>query len=195
MKYRAVCPCCAHRLPRSGYFGPNHQCPACGAAIRPEPTWNQTGNAIAGVLLTVALIVGGAYGAIYGAAGWIVCGALFLAVTSLGWVLYPYFTPYEAVGPVSAPAPSPEPHEPTPDTRRTPTRSWVIAPNPRHGPMTAFGLALCFLAVLLWAGTFKCRRSQSCSPALHPTPGPIEAEMPISSPPPAPQSPAPQPDR
>ena len=51
MKYRAVCPCCGHRLPRNGYFHPNHECPSCGAAIRPEPKWNQVGNVIGGTIL------------------------------------------------------------------------------------------------------------------------------------------------
>jgi hypothetical protein len=159
MKYRAVCPCCGRRLPRNGYFHPNHQCPACGSAIQPEPKWNQAGNAIGSVILWAALLTGASLGATFGLVGWIACIGMFVGVLALGWVFYPYCTPYEAVRPVGAAAATPEPArpgEPTVVTRVT-NRVYEIPPVPRYWRMTAVGLILCFVAAVLWAGAFKCR--------------------------------------
>ena len=159
MKYRAVCPCCGHRLPRNGYFHPNHECPSCGAAIRPEPKWNQVGNVIGGTILFFAMMVGALYVAAFGMLGAVVGVGLFVGVLALGWLSYPYCTPYEAVRPTGPAAPAPVPAGPADPmvVTRVANRVYEIPPVPRYGRMTAVGLILCFVAVAMWAASFTCR--------------------------------------
>ena len=176
MKYRAVCPCCGHRLPRNGYFHPNHQCPACGAAIRPEPKWNQAGNLIAGTILFVAMMIGAAYVAAFGVIGAVVGVGLFVGVLALGWLSYPYCTPYEAVRPTGPAAPAPvavSPADPIVVTRVA-NRVYEIPPVPRYGWMTAVGLVLCFMVMVLWAASLTCQRTCQGYRARPATPAPTQ---------------------
>lgn len=94
MQYRAICPACGQRLPRSGYFRPHHQCPACKTVIKPDPAWDRAGNMIGAITLGLLVIITAFLGATFGRPGWIIGVATFVALLALGYVLYPYFTPH-----------------------------------------------------------------------------------------------------
>jgi hypothetical protein len=179
MPYRATCPACGIRLPRSGYFHPFHQCPACRALIRPQPTWNQTGNLIAGGLLTLIVICGAFLGTMLGLRGWLVAAAAFVAFLTLCWVLWPYITPYEAVlhahgFPVQPPADPAHPLPPPLPQRSPPppSNAVLVPPTPRYHLKTLIGLALTILGAILWARNFSAGLHPSPTKSLRPTSSP-----------------------
>jgi hypothetical protein len=190
MPYRATCPACGIRLPRSGYFHPFHQCPACHTLIRPEPTWNRTGNLICGGLLGLIVIGGAFLGATLGARGWLLALAAFVAFLTLCWALWPYMTPYEAVlhthgFPVhpNTPAPTlpPSLSQPPPlpwSTPLPPPPPVLVPPTPHYRLKTILGLALTILGALFWAHRFSQLAHHPPRKSATPTLAPLPATQP-----------------
>ncbi|MCX5661616.1 MAG: hypothetical protein NTW19_18215 [Planctomycetota bacterium] len=55
LQWRAVCPACGHRVPRSGILSETARCAGCSASLRQNPGWNRVFYA----LFTVVAIAGG----------------------------------------------------------------------------------------------------------------------------------------
>lgn len=95
MKYRAVCPRCGKKFPRSFYYRWRQyrgQCSSCGCKYRVNWLWELIGDGVhACALATFAL------SALLGLMSWWMAAALILAVFIIGYILFPYLTPYTQV--------------------------------------------------------------------------------------------------
>lgn len=96
MKYRAICPACKARFPRSYFFRTvpewKHRCPACGARVKSNSLWEWTGNAICGLPIGILLALGA-----FGVISWVTAGLAAAAAVVLQVILFPYFTKYDLV--------------------------------------------------------------------------------------------------
>ena len=93
-KYLARCPACGARLSRRHYFtfGAD-RCPACKARIKPEPIWEWITSAPGSMGIVLAVFL-----AMLGVLHWVIVAGVALAVVVVGWIVFPYVTPYILLG-------------------------------------------------------------------------------------------------
>ncbi|MHC4406585.1 MAG: hypothetical protein ACYTG0_43725 [Planctomycetota bacterium] len=110
MEYRAICPSCAARLSRWWYFKCvpefRHTCPYCGARIKSNSKWEWIGDFFIGAPVALLLVA-----AMAGWLPWIAAIVVTISVSSLGLLLFPYFTKFDLLekptrDPVEPPAPA-----------------------------------------------------------------------------------------
>ena len=95
MKYRAICPSCSTKISRLLYFlGPSlpHRCKACSCTYRSQSLWEWTADFIA-----VALILPILFLAWHHHISWVLAVLWILFVFAIGYVLFPYITPFVLV--------------------------------------------------------------------------------------------------
>jgi hypothetical protein len=94
MKYRATCPGCGIRFPRSFFFKwlphVRRHCTACGCTYRANSVWEWTGSSLLGVSWAAIGCL-----AIFRAISWGMAAVLTLAVGLTGYALFPYVTPFD----------------------------------------------------------------------------------------------------
>lgn len=96
MKIRSTCPACGERFPRSWYFtmliSKAYPCPGCGAAIKVNTKWELVGSS---VLVAPCFLLGIAVP--FGLVSWSVVGIFAAVAVLLGWIAFPYVTPFDLV--------------------------------------------------------------------------------------------------
>ena len=96
MKYRALCPNCGVKIPRSTVFrmtGLPHPCKSCGCQYRPDALWEWSADFIfAAMILTVLLM------AWFHHLAWTMAVILVFSIFALVYAIFPYITPFVLVG-------------------------------------------------------------------------------------------------
>ena len=96
MKYRAICPKCGARFPRSSYFGwhsyVHRRCNSCGSLYTADLVWEHIGSVVLGLSLAAPAIL-----ADQGLISWFGAGVTSVLSLLIGYLLYPYITKFVVV--------------------------------------------------------------------------------------------------
>jgi hypothetical protein len=102
MKIRAICPDCTNRIPRSWYIKflahVNRACPHCGATIRSNTKWEWISSVCLGILLAAPWLA-----VLIGSITWLMAIAIAIGTSLIGWIVFPYVTPFDLVEPPEEP--------------------------------------------------------------------------------------------
>ena len=93
MKYRAICPRCGVRFSRALYFTwlshVHRRCQSCGCSYKADSLWEHLGSLGLAAGFGVSLSLGW-----FGLVSWPVSVLLFFGVAAIGYILFPYITPF-----------------------------------------------------------------------------------------------------
>jgi len=96
MKYRAICPGCGAKFPRTFYFKwlPHVRrcCDLCGCTYMVNSWWEWIGSGVLGLSWAVFALL-----ALFGVMSWFIAVPLILAVFIAGYILFPYITPFDLI--------------------------------------------------------------------------------------------------
>jgi uncharacterized heparinase superfamily protein len=94
MKYLAVCPYCEYKIPRTWYFHwlphMKKECSACQRKIKVNSLWEWGGNFILGIAWSIPVVL-----QLGGFIHWMVALTLVVTAFVVGYILFPYVTPFE----------------------------------------------------------------------------------------------------
>lgn len=97
LQWRAICPACGHRVPRTGMLSETARCAACSASIQQNPAWNRVFTTCLSVValmgsVTILLLVRQTGSTALTVAAVLAFLVLLVPLSALAW---PYCTKYD----------------------------------------------------------------------------------------------------
>jgi len=96
MKYRATCPSCGIKIPRTMFFlGPSfpHRCKSCGCRYRSDAVWEWIADFVFAAMILSVLGL-----AWYHRISWPLAVILIIFGIGISYAIFPFVTPFVLVG-------------------------------------------------------------------------------------------------